>query len=359
MHDRLSIESLVIHGDAGVEQTRDIAPPIHQTSTFSSDSASEFAHQATDPRPSHYYTRAGNPTHQRVEAIMAGLEGTEAAIVTASGMGAITCAILSHLKAGDHVIAQQSHYMAAAKFVTEILPRFGVQSDIVDQTDTAAFAAAVRPETRVIFLETPSNPTGRVTDLSALAAIGKQHGITTICDNTFASPINQRPADHGIDIVIHSATKYLGGHHDLIAGVACGSQESIQRVWTFVNMFGPTAGPIDAWLLLRGLRTLPLRVRQHNTSGLAVASWLEQHPQIEAVHYPGLKSHPDHAVAARQMTGFGGTFSFQVRGGYKETSAFMAKLQMIKQAVSLGGFETLAVHAAAMWGGSLTDEQVR
>ena len=290
---------------------------------------------------------------------MAGLEGTEAAIVTASGMGAITCAILAHLRAGDHIIGQSNHYMAASKFVTDVLPRFGVSSDIVDQTDPDAFAAAIRPKTKVIFVETPSNPTGQVTDLTAVAALAKANGITTICDNTFASPINQQPHALGIDIVIHSATKYLGGHHDLIAGVACGSKDSIDRVWSFVNMFGPTAGPIDAWLLLRGLRTLPLRVRQHNESGLEVADWLESHPEIDAVHYPGLPSHPDHDLAARQMTGFGGTFSFQVAGGYAQTERFMSRLQMIRQAVSLGGFETLAVHAAAMWAGSLTDEQVR
>jgi cystathionine beta-lyase/cystathionine gamma-synthase len=359
VHHEFSRDSLVIHGDGAIEDTRDIAPPIHQTSTFASDSAAEFSRQATDPRPSHYYTRAGNPTHQRVEAIMAGLEGTEAAILTASGMGAITCSILAHLRSGDHIVGQKNHYMAASKFVTDMLPRFGVSSDIVDQTDTAAFAAAIRPETKVIFIETPSNPTGQVTDLAAIATLAEANGITTICDNTFASPINQQPHGLGIDIVIHSATKYLGGHHDLIAGVACGSKESIDKVWSFVNMFGPTPGPIDAWLLLRGLRTLPLRVRQHNESGLAVAQWLEQHPNIASVHYPGLPSHPDFATASRQMSGFGGTFSFQVAGGYAETERFMSRLKMIRQAVSLGGFETLAVHAAAMWAGSLSDEQVR
>ena len=359
LNNHRSTSSIVIHGDQGVESTRDIAPPIHQTSTFESDSAAEFAHQATDPRPSHYYTRAGNPTHQRVEAIMAKLEGTEAAILTASGMGAITCAMLAHLRAGDHVIGQNNHYMAASKFVTEILPRFGVSSTVVDQTDPAAFEEAVRPETKLIFLETPSNPTGQITDLAAVAAVARDRGIATICDNTFASPINQRPAEFGIDIVIHSATKYLGGHHDLIAGVACGSRETINRVWSFVNMFGPTAGPIDAWLLLRGLRTLPLRVRQHNESGMTVARFLEAHSAVEAVHHPGLESHPDHAIAQAQMTGFGGTFSFQVVGGYAATEAFMSRLAMVKQAVSLGGFETLAVHAAAMWAGSLTDDQVR
>ena len=245
-----------------------------------------FARQATDPRPDAYYTRAGNPTHRRAEAILAKLEGAEAGIVTASGMGAITCSILAHVAAGDHIVAQKNHYMAALKFVTDILPRFGVQSTVVDQTDPDAFAAAVRPETKVIFVETPSNPTGQITDLRAIADLAKQHDITTICDNTFASPINQQPIAHGIDVVVHSATKYLGGHHDLIAGAVLGSSEHVETIWRFTNMFGPTLGPIDAWLLLRGLRTLPLRVRHHNEVGCAVARHLEQHPKIEAVHYP-------------------------------------------------------------------------
>jgi cystathionine beta-lyase/cystathionine gamma-synthase len=359
VHSNQSFESLVIHGDDGIEETLDIAPPIHQTSTFIAPTAEEFARQATDPRPERYYTRAGNPTHARVEAIMAKLEGGEAAIATASGMGAITCSILAHVAAGDHVIAQKNHYMAASKFVTDILPRFGVESTVVDQGDPAAFAAAIRPETKVIFVETPSNPTGQVTDLRAVAALARERGIVTICDNTFASPINQQPLNLGIDVVVHSATKYLGGHHDLLAGVVVSDAERTTKIWSFTNMFGPTLGPIDAWLLLRGLRTLPLRVRQHNESGVAVATHLEAHPGVERVHYPGLASHPDHGIASSQMTGFGGTFSFQVKGGYAETQRFMAGLTSIKQAVSLGGFETLAVHAAAMWGGSLTDEQVR
>lgn len=359
MHDHFSLESLVIHGDDGIEDTLDVAPPIHQTSTFIAPTAEEFARQATDPRPEHYYTRAGNPTHSRVESIMAKLEGGEAAIATASGMGAITCSILAHVEAGDHVVAQKNHYMAASKFVTDVLPRFGVASTVVDQTDPNAFVAAIRPETKVIFIETPSNPTGQITDLSAVAGLARERDIVTICDNTFASPINQRPLDLGVDVVVHSATKYLGGHHDLLAGIVVASANRASKIWTFTNMFGPTLGPIDAWLLLRGLRTLPLRVRQHNESGMAVAQHLENHPGIEAVHYPGLESHPDYGVASRQMTGFGGTFSFQVRGGYADTQRFMAGLKLVKQAVSLGGFETLAVHAAAMWGGSLSDEQVR
>jgi methionine-gamma-lyase len=181
----------------------------------------------------------------------------------------------------------------------------------------------------------------------------------SLADNTFASPLNQRPLELGIDLVMHSATKYLGGHHDLTAGAVAGSAALIERIWQTAFVLGATLGPIDAWLLLRGLRTLPMRVRHQNDSALAVASFLAGHSKIQAVHHPGLPSHPQHALALRQMTGFGGTLAFQVRGGYAETEAFMSRLRVTKQAVSLGGFETLAVHAAAMWAGTLSDEQVR
>src|SRR5687767_12452885 len=174
-----SFESIVAHGDDGIEETLDVAPPIHQTSTFISETADDFARQATDPRPDYYYTRAGNPTHRRAEAILAKLEGAEAGLVTASGMGAITCSILAHVAAGDHVVAQKNHYMAASKFVTNVLPRFGVQSTLVDQTEPDAFAEAIRPETKVIFVETPSNPTGQITDLRAISEIARSRGITT------------------------------------------------------------------------------------------------------------------------------------------------------------------------------------
>ena len=355
----MRLESLAVHGDEGIEETADIAPPIHMTSTFAASSAAEFAEMATVPRHPRYYTRDGNPSHQRAESVIAALEGGEGATVTASGMGAISTTILSLVKAGDAVVAQRNHYMGSSKLLGELLPRFGVDVTLVDQTDAGAFEAATTDRTAVILVETPSNPTGQLTDLSAVAGLARARGITTVCDNTFASPINQRPLDHGIDVVVHSGTKYLGGHHDLLAGAIVTTNERLDRIWHTSQVLGAVLGPFDAWLLLRGMRTLPIRVRQHNESGCAVAAWLEKQPKIVAVHYPGLPSHPQHELARRQMTGFGGTFSFQVEGGYAETQRFMAGLGMIKQAVSLGGFETLAVHAAAMWNGFLSDEQVR
>jgi methionine-gamma-lyase len=243
--------------------------------------------------------------------------------------------------------------MGTTKLLTEVLPRFGVTATLVDQTDIAAFAAALTPQTKLILIETPSNPTLQLTDLRAIADLARAHNILTFADNTFASPVNQRPLEHGIDLVMHAATKYLGGHHDLSAGVVAGSQALIDKIWEAHIVVGAVLGPIDGWLLLRGLRTLPMRVAQHNRNALAVARFLAEHPAIEAVYYPGLDTHPQYALAQRQMRGFGGVLSFAVKGGYAATQRFIGALKLPTQAVSLGGYESLVVHAAAMWVGTL------
>jgi methionine-gamma-lyase len=348
-----SLASLVIHADDEFATDSAIAPPIHQTSTFRAGSAADFAAMATQPRHSRYYTRYGNPTLERAETIIAQLEGAEAALVTGSGMGAITTTILALVQSGDHIVAQRNHYMGTTKLLTEILPRFGVTATLVDQTDVAAFAAALRPETKLLLVETPSNPTMQLTDLQAIADLARPRNILTFCDNTFASPYNQRPLAHGIDLVMHSATKYLGGHHDLSAGVVAGSQALLAKIWEAHMVIGAVLGPIDGWLLLRGLRTLAVRVKQQNQTALTLAQALERHPAIEQVYYPGLPSHPQYALAQRQMKGFGGVLSFAVRGGYGATQRFISALKLPTQAVSLGGYESLVVHAAAMWEGTL------
>lgn len=347
------IETLVIHGDDGLEATSDVAPPLHLTSTFTAGSAAEFAAMATEPRHSSYYTRYGNPTIARAERMLADLEGAESALLAATGMGAISTTILALVEQGDHIVAQQNHYMGTSKLLTDLLPKLGVTSTQVDQTDTAAFADALTDRTKLIIVETPANPTMQLTDLAAIAEIGRERSILTLADNTFASPINQQPIALGIDLAVHAGTKYLGGHHDLLAGVVCGRRDLIGRIWDTSIMVGATASPFDAWLLLRGLRSLPLRVRQHNTTAQDVAAFLDRHESVDGVHYPGLPSHPQHELAVRQMDGFGGVMSFGVKGGYAAAQTFMSRLELIKQAVSLGGFESLAVHAAAMWEGTL------
>lgn len=360
-HDagRWHAETRVLHGDAGLSGDRAVVAPIHYSATFRADDAQAFAEMANTPRHAAYYTRYGNPVHQRVAAIMANLEGTETALLTASGMGAISTTVLANVKAGDHVIAQTRHYMSTTKLFDEVLPAFGVQVSQVEQRDVAAIAAAIRPNTRLIMLETPANPTLVVTDLAAVAALAKPRGILTVADNTFASPLNQQPHALGIDIVIHSATKYLGGHHDITAGVVCCSAAQAEAIWHMHTTLGAVLSPMDAWLLLRGLRTLPVRIERINANALALAQWLEAQPQIERVYYPGLASHPQHALARRQMKGFGAVIAFAVNGGFEATSRFVAGLQLATHAVSLGGVESLVVHTAAMWAGTMSEAQMR
>ncbi|MFN0124271.1 MAG: trans-sulfuration enzyme family protein [Blastocatellia bacterium] len=339
--------------------THAISPPIWQTTTFAAENAEHFFEMATRPRHAEFYTRYGNPTHQQVEATLAALEGSEAALVTSSGIGAIFPAVMSQLRSGDHMVAQINHYAASTVLFRDILPRYNIECTFVDQRDSDAFAAAVRPNTRIIYTETPVNPLMQITDLRAIGALGRAHKIVTMCDNTFATPINQRPIELGIDVVLHSATKYIGGHHDVTAGAMAGSHELIDQIWRFALVSGSVLSPFDGWLLLRGLRTLELRVRQHNQNAMALARFLESHTKIERVYYPGLASFPQHELARGQMDGFTGMLSVDVRGGYSGAEKLLSSLRLATRAASLGGFETLVVHPAAMWSLQLTPEQQR
>jgi methionine-gamma-lyase len=351
------MQTKAVHVSREHNQTHAVSSPIWQTSTFRADSSEHFAEIAAATRPTEFYTRYGNPTHRQVEATIAALEGGEAALLAASGMGAIFTAMLCGLRAGDHVVMQRNLYAGTTTLVRELLPRWGIEHTFVAQTDTSDFARAVRSETKLIYVETPTNPLMHITDLRAVAALGRERGITTMVDNTFATPVNQRPLELGIDVCLHSATKYLGGHSDITAGVIVGAQEFVERAWKFGLMAGAALGPFDAWLLLRGLRTLGLRVERHNRNALALARFLETHPQVERVHYPGLESHPQHALARSQMSGFTGMFGVEVRGGFRAAEKFMGALKLGANAASLGGYETLVVHPAAMWGPQLTAEQ--
>lgn len=338
-------------------------PPIYQSSTYyASADAEAYMAAATDARYPYFYHRHGNPVSSQAAEVVAQLEGTEAALLTATGMAAISTAILTVVKAGDHVVAQQSHYSAASILLKELLPQFGVAVSYFDQGDNASFVKALRDDTALIYLETPSNPNLAVTDLAYVGKVAKQRGITTICDNTFASPINQRPCDFGIDIVVHSATKYLGGHSDLTAGVICGTEETVNKAWKKLLSLGGALAPFDAWLLLRGLRTLSLRVNQINVNALALAKWLERHPHIAHVGYCGLPSHPQHELAKKQMKGFTGMLCVEVAGvdereQFARAQEVLNRLKFFANAASLGGVESLAVHPASMWGLHHSPEQ--
>ena len=353
----MASQTKCIHATRELNRTSAISPPIWQTTTFLAESSEHFAELAKAVKPTEYYSRYGNPTHQQVEAVMATLEGGEAGMVTASGMGAISTSVLSLLDKGDHVVAQRNLYAGTAALLEDVLPRWGIECTFVDQTNAERWAEAVRPNTKLIYAETPANPLMRLTDLQAVAALGTTRGITTIVDNTFATPINQRPLEYGIDVVIHSATKYLGGHSDVTAGVIVGSAAFIERSWRFHIVMGAALGPFDAWLLLRGIKTLGVRVERHNQNGLTVARFFESHPKIERVNYPGLESHPQNELAKRQMSGFTGMMSVELRGGYETAARFIASLKLGSYAASLGGIETLLVQPAAMWGDTLTDAQ--
>jgi cystathionine beta-lyase/cystathionine gamma-synthase len=353
------LQTKAIHASEPYNKTNAVSPPIWQTSTFSAESAAQFGEAAQAIHPTEFYTRYGNPIHQQIEATVASLEGGEHALALASGMGAIFGAVASTLQRGDHVVAQDHLYAGALTLFREVLPRWGIETTFVDQTDTGNFLRAIRPQTKLIYLETPSNPVLQLTDLRAVAEIAKNHGLLTIVDNTIATPINQRPLELGIDVVIHSATKYLGGHHDLMAGVIVAPAPFIERAWNFGITAGTVLSPFDGWLLLRGLRTLGLRVERHNSNAGVVARFLESHPQIKRVNYPGLETHPQYQLARSQMSGFGGVMSIEVQGGFEAAERFILALKLIRRASSLGGVETLVVHPAAMWSHQLSPEQRR
>lgn len=350
-------QTKVVHASREFNRTHAIVAPIWQTSTFSADSGEHFIELASAVHPTEYYTRYGNPTHEPTEATVALLENGEAALLTSSGIGAIFVSVMCLVEKGDHVVAQRNLYANTAALMIDVLPRWGVECTFVDQTDPADFAQAIRPNTKLIYTETPTNPLMRITDLRAVAEIAKERGISTICDNTFATPVNQRPLELGIDTVVHSATKYLGGHHDLTAGVIVGSSKFIERAWRFHILTGAALSPFDSWLLLRGLRTLGLRIERHNRNALAVARFLEQHPRVERVNYPGLTSHPQFELARNQMNGSTGMLSIELKGGYAAAERFINSLKLGIYAASLGGFETTLVHPAAMWIKTLTEEQ--
>jgi methionine-gamma-lyase len=351
-----SVETQLIHADHNENSTSAVVAPIYQTANFRGSSAEDFARRAGEPRHPEFYSRYGNPNLNQVETVLAGLEGAESALVTGSGMGAVSASVLSLVSHGEHIVAQTNHYGGTLNLLKNLVPRFGIDVTQVDQSDLSSFERAIRPNTRLILVETPSNPTMALTDLGGVADLARSRKITTLIDNTFATPLNQRPLDLGIDIAFHSATKYFGGHSDLIAGAIMGSKETVTKIWNTHVILGAALGPFDAWLMLRGLRTLALRVRQHNENAQALAEFLEKHRAVKKVFYPGLKNHPQYDLARKQMSGFGGMLGFEV-DGYESADRCLSRLRLAARAASLGGVETLAVHPASNFLHYMTLEQ--
>ncbi len=352
-------ETIAVHGDAGLDSSNALSPPIYQTSAFGAQSAQEFLRVASEPRNDRFYTRYGNPNHSQAAAVIAKLERAQSAMIFPSGMAAMTAALIALCKQGDHIVAQRTTYAGTQNLLHDILEPLGITCSLVDQTSIADFDAAIRTNTRAIVVETPSNPLLGITDLRAIAALGKERGIVTIADNTFATPMNQLPVELGIDVAMHSATKYLGGHSDLLAGALAGGHEMIERVWHVAVKMGFGVNGFDSWLLLRGIRTLALRIERQNSNALAIAEFLSGRADIEAVHYPGLPSHPQHGLARSQMRGFGGVVSFELSAESSRIEPFIRSLQIIARAASLGGVETTLVHQSAMWAAAMSGEQLR
>ena len=337
-----------VHGDVQ-SRAGAVVAPIYQATTFAASSNEEFLDAATRSYSDQFYTRYGNPNHTQVAEVMSALEGAEQAMVTASGMGAISTLALSLLSQGDHVVIQRTTYPGTTNLITNLMARFGISSSYVDQIETRSLGEAIRPETRLVLLETPSNPLLGITDIRAFTEIAHHNGSIVAVDNTVATPINQRPLSLGADLVWHSATKYLGGHSDVSAGVIAGRGDLVEQIWRTHLAIGSVLGPIDAWLLLRGIRTLDVRVARHNENALALAVALEQHPEIIEVFYPGLATHPQHELAATQMKGFGGLLSFTASGGAARADRVLDLLRLTTRAPSLGSVHSLATRPAAMW----------
>ncbi len=335
-----------VHGGELRDFQGAVVSPIYETSVFAFKSTRELIDVLNEKAEGYIYTRYDNPTVRAVEKKIALLEKAEDAAAFSSGMAAVTSTIFTLVSSGDHVISTMDLYGGTLTFFQEFLPRLGVSVSFVEAASLAEIERAVRGNTRVIYAETPTNPTLKVVDLHKIAALAEKNGVTTVIDSTLASPYNLRPIEFGIDIVVHSATKYLGGHNDVTAGVVCGSKDFIQRLKKTRKIFGGTLDPIAAWLLLRGLKTLALRMERHNRNGMLVAKYLEKHPKVKKVHYPGLSSHPQHSVAKRQMRGFGGVVSFEIKGDFEKTVKFVESLKLCALAASLGGTETLVTQPA-------------
>jgi cystathionine gamma-synthase len=341
----MRIETVAVHGGARVDAaTGAVAAPIHPSTTFERDPDGSY------PR-GHLYSRNSTPNRSALEECLAALEGGAAAAAFASASAA-TAAVFQALAPGDHVIAPQDCYTGTGRLLRETFARWGLQTTFVDVTDPLAVEAAVRPSTRLVWVETPSNPVWKVTDIARVAAIARAAGARCVCDNTVATPILQSPLRHGADLVVHATTKYLGGHGDVLGGgvVAAVADDFFDRVRAIQISGGAVPSPFDCWLVLRGIRTLPYRMRAHSEHAMTVAAYLVKHARVERVHYPGLPDHAGHAVAARQMSAFGGMLSFEVRGGRTEAMAVAAKLRVFTRATSFGSTESLIEHRASIEG---------
>jgi methionine-gamma-lyase len=332
-----------IHDGEGWDKTTGAHnTPIYQTATFAFDKAEDMAAAVMDPMNSFFYSRTANPTTAALEKKMASLEGTDAALVTSSGMAAVAISILISARAGDHVVVTNDIFVISRQFFEQDCPAMGIEVSMVDVRNLAEVKAAIKTNTTTLFVETVTNPNIYISDIAAFRKIADEHDLTLIADNTFLSPYLSRPAEEGADLVLHSATKYISGHGDTVAGVLAGSTENMNKGRLKLDSFGQCLSPIASWLVMRGVRTLPLRMKQHSENAQALAEFLESHPKVEWVKYPGLKSHPQYELAKASLpNGCGGIVSFRIKGGAKEMNRFANSHKLFGKGVSLGDVFTL------------------
>jgi len=358
MTNEWKFDTQAIHCEQSPEkENRAVSQPIIPAVAYAFESANEAADVVTGEKTGPYYGRYGNPTTDTLERKIAVLENAEAALGVSSGMAAITTALLTYLRQGDHVVVTKDVYGGTHKFLTNIASRFGITYDFIDFNDTSKIRAAIQINTKAIYIETPSNPSLTLIDISAVADLAEENELPLIVDNTFMTPCLQKPLELGADIVIHSATKYLNGHGDVIAGFICGNQDTIDHMRN--NMMGDLGQPLNAWesfLILRGLKTLGIRMERHCSNAQKIAEFLEKHPLIENVYYPGLTSHPQHDLALNQMLGMGGIVAFEVRGGIEAGKQFINALNLAMISFSLGDPETLVQHPASMTHSSIPED---
>ena len=355
----MKVETLAIHaGTIKDEQFGSLATPLYQTSTFVFENTQQGADRFAGEQEGYIYTRLGNPTTRQLEQKVAALEGMDDAAATATGMAAVSAAIMANVSQGDHIIASSALYGCTFAFLSHMMSKFGVSVSFVDFTQPDSWKAALKDNTRLLFVESPINPTLQVIDMEAVGKFAKEHDILAVCDNTFMTPILQQPKQFGFDIVIHSATKYLNGHGDVVAGIICGSNDMIQHIkLTALKDIGGTISPHDAWLILRGLKTLHIRVERHCENAQRIAQHLESHPKVKAVYYPGLKSHQGNQFIGKQMTAAGGVLAFELDANKAQSAKMLDSLSLFKIAVSLGDAESLIQHPASMTHSPYTEEE--
>jgi len=359
MHDNnKNAETLCIHAGKEKNQHGTLATPLYQSSTFVFDNAEQGAARFAGEAEGYIYTRLGNPTTRELELKIAALEGMADAAATATGMGAVAASTMAFLQQGDHLIASKAIYGCSFALFNHMFARYGIEVSFVDMTDHAAVERALKPNTKMLFAETPINPNMVVLDLAFLGDFCRRNKLISVIDNTFMTPLLQKPADYGVDIVIHSATKYLNGHGDVVAGLIVSDAETIKTIkLTTLKDMGATISPHDAWLIIRGLKTLSVRLERHCTNAQKVAEFLESHPAVREVYYPGLPSHPGYKFIGTQMKAAGGVLAFELNASLDESRYFINQVQLLSLAVSLGDAESLIQHPASMTHSPYTAEE--